>query len=74
MVSFYVSKKNGGRGKSKKNGEKKVTLKLFLDGEKKMGVGIFINVTGGIMVSLVSLGVGLFCASDVCFTFSGHTV
>ena len=41
---------------------------------KKMGVGIFVNVIGGIMVSLISLGVGLFCASDVCFTFSGHTV
>ena len=39
-----------------------------------MGVGIFVDVTGGIMVSLMSLGVGLFCGSDVCFTFSGHTV
>ena len=75
MVSFYVSKKNGGRGKSKKNGEKKVTLELFVNGgEKKMGVGIFVDVTGGIMVSLISLGVGLFCASDVCFHFSGCTV
>ena len=41
---------------------------------KKTGVGIFINVTGGIMVSLISLGVGLFCASDVCFHFGGRTV
>ena len=41
---------------------------------KKMSVGIFVDVTGGIMVSLISLGFGLFCASDVCFTFSGHTV
>ena len=34
LVSFYVSKKNGGRGKCKKNGERKVTLELFVDGEK----------------------------------------
>ena len=39
-----------------------------------MSVGILVDVFGGIMVSLVSLGVGLFCASDVCFHFGGRTV
>ena len=67
-----LEKKMEGEEKGKK-GERKLAFGFFY-GWEKMSVGILVDVFGGIMVSLVSLGVGLSCASDVCFHFSGCTV